>query len=279
MMKSGWIGYLKPETFWEDAAKLQKLGYQGMDSDLTTVPGDECLEDKAKRLRDMGIEPLTVSCSFAPDRMSVSYIKQDMERILKDCKAQDIHRVTVWGGSAITSFLKGYGNNGTYDELMEDIESMNWAIPILAEEGIELAYHNHYQEFTVAHKSVASLDWLVSCTDERLKFDFDAGWATVAGQDPVAVMQRLEGRIAVVHLKDIYDFEACKRMGSITATEDSLGFTALGSGLLDVPRVVAEAERQGIVWGIVEQDHLRYLDTMQALTMGRYTMLETGHFE
>jgi hypothetical protein len=68
-------------------------------------------------------------------------------------------------------------------------------------------------------------------------------------------------------------------MSGNTASLDDKGFCALGSGLLNVEGVAAEMARQGIPYGIVEQDRLRYLDTMQALTMARLSMIETGYFE
>lgn len=270
MLKSGWIGFIGGENFWEDAAKLAQLGYKGMDSDLGTA-------ESAQRLRDLGVEPLTVSTGFDPKKGLAT--EEGLSLAIAKAKAQSISRVTLWGGSAIQSFGRGYGNNGTYEELMADCEAMNYAIPRLAEEGLKLCYHNHYQEFTVCHKNMTSMDLILANTDERLMFDLDAGWITVAGLNPVEVMARLEGRIAVVHLKDIYDVEACKRMGGNNALEGDKGFTALGSGLLDVTGVSAEADRQGIGYCVVEQDRLRYLDTMQSLTMARYRMFETGLYE
>jgi sugar phosphate isomerase/epimerase len=274
MIKSGWIGFIRGDDFWESAAQLAKMGYQAMDSDASFVPGEGSLADKVKRLRDMGVEPLTVSAGFDPEGL-----KNGLPELIEKCKAQNIMRVTMWGSSAISSFRKGYGNNGTYDELMKDIEAINYVVPRLADEGIVFTYHNHYQEFTVWHKNVPTIfHMLVNC-DERMKFDLDAGWVTVSGNDPVEIMQKFEGRIHVVHLKDIYDFEACKRMSGNTASLDDKGFCALGSGLLNVEGVAAEMARQGIPYGIVEQDRLRYLDTMQALTMARLSMIETGYFE
>ena len=277
MLKSGWIGYIRGEDFWQKAEQLAQLGYRGMDSDCASLPGEGGPAEKARRLRAMGVEPLTVSIGFDPEKGLKS--EEALARIIDSAHAQGIDRVTLWGGSAIQSFSRGYGNNGSYEELMADVDAMNYAIPKLAAEGLTLCYHNHYQEFTVCHRNLTSMDLLLANTDGRLMLDLDAGWITVAGLDPVGVMARLAGRIAVVHLKDIYDVEACKRMGGNTAQEDDKGFTALGSGLLDVTGVCAEADRQGIGYCVVEQDRLRHLDTMQALTMARYRMFETGLFE
>ncbi len=118
MLKSGWIGFIRGDEFWESAAQLAKMGYQAMDSDASFVPGDGSLADKVKRLRDLGVEPLTVSAGFDPESL-----KNGLADLVAKCKAQNIMRVTMWGSSAISSFRKGYGNNGTYDELMKDIEA------------------------------------------------------------------------------------------------------------------------------------------------------------
>lgn len=283
MLKSGWIGFLGgPDglPFWETAKQLADMGYAAMDNDVAMMPGGTPTEN-AKKLRDMGIEPLTVAAGvdMVNRTMRIPVMKEQLEAVIKSCKEQDIKRVTLWGGSAITSFMKGYGNNGTYDELMEDIEAMNYAIPILADEGLSLCYHNHYQEFTVYHNGVSTFDHLLVGCDPRLMFDLDAGWITVSGNDPVQVMRHLEGRLLAIHLKDIYDTHACKRMSGVIANNADTGFTALGTGLLDVQRVSEEADRQGIEYGIVEQDRLRNLDTLEALTMARLAMVETGYFQ
>lgn len=88
----------------------------------------------------------------------------------------------------------------TAEKLEESIALINFAQPKLAKEGISLGYHNHYKEFftmdygAVVHKEL----------EKRTKVDFeiDTFWAFNAGEDPVALMERLKDRIHLIHLKD-----------------------------------------------------------------------------
>ncbi len=58
-------------------------------------------------------------------------------------------------------------------------------------------YHNHDHEFVPLGDGTA-FDALVDQT--TIGFEFDAGWAHAAGQDPVELIRRLDGRVPVVHL-------------------------------------------------------------------------------
>jgi sugar phosphate isomerase/epimerase len=69
--------------------------------------------------------------------------------------------------------------------------------------------HNHRLEFTTKYvdpetgelKSAWQL--LVENTDPRwVTFQLDVGWATVAGEDPVALVEEFGDRIALLHVKD-----------------------------------------------------------------------------
>ena len=279
-MKSAWIGFIRGDDFWERAKELADMGYKGMDGDLFRF-GEDKLEENYKRFTDMGLQPITIGIHGGYRGLASysDFAEQGLPGVIERAHKQNITKISAFSSSMIASFERGFGNNGTYDEMMADIEGMNKIADILAKEGMVLAYHNHYQEFTTIHNGVPAIYHFLTKTDPRIKFNLDTGWVTVAGWDPVEFMKQIEGRIESVHLKDIYDIDACQHMGGTFAKENDTGFTALGTGLLNVEGVVAEAARQGIEWAIVEQDRLRNLDAMQALTMARLSMLETGHFE
>ena len=61
-MKIGFVGYIQPDQpdFWENAKILADVGYQGMEGAGRMLDDPDGL-DKIKRLRDIGLEPLTVS--------------------------------------------------------------------------------------------------------------------------------------------------------------------------------------------------------------------------
>lgn len=89
---------------------------------------------------------------------------------------------------------------GTTAELNETIEKMNKYKPMLAAEGIRLAYHNHDGEFKPNLDGQIAHEEMERRTD--IDFQIDTFWAFVAGRDPIDVITRLKDRVHVIHLKD-----------------------------------------------------------------------------
>lgn len=88
----------------------------------------------------------------------------------------------------------------TKAKLDEFIEFVNRVQPRLAAEGIALGYHNHSHEFLPNEDGLLIHHELETRTD--VLFEIDTYWAYHAGQDPVALLQRLAKRIPVIHVKD-----------------------------------------------------------------------------
>lgn len=73
----------------------------------------------------------------------------------------------------------------------------------LAAHGVRLAYHNHDFEF-LAYEGRPALEWLFSAAPASdLGWEADMGWLCRAGQSPLPWVERLGGRLAAVHTKDI----------------------------------------------------------------------------
>jgi sugar phosphate isomerase/epimerase len=120
-----------------------------------------------------------------------------------------------------------------------------------------LLYHNHDHEFVPLGEGIA-FDALVDQT--TIGFEFDAGWAHAAGQDPVALIRRLDGRVPVVHLKDM--------------TEDGEP-TVLGDGVVPLQAVVDAAREAGTEWLVFEHDNPEDpVDAIQAGIDGMRPLLE-----
>jgi len=109
------------------------------------------------------------------------------------------------------------------------IEICKYAIPKLEEAGMKLGYHNHSAEFELHSNGYIPYPRLEGV--DKLNLELDTYWAYVAKLDPVALMDRLEGKINVIHVKD--------------GTSDGRG-TPLGMGEAPVSSVVAKAKDLGI---------------------------------
>lgn len=109
------------------------------------------------------------------------------------------------------------------------------------DQGLQLCYHNHDFEFQ-RFGDTTGLAILFDETDPQLlQAELDVYWAAFAGTDPVALLQRMTGRVPLVHLKDM-------------AADAVRGFAEVGHGVLDFPAILAAADQAGAEWYIVEQD-------------------------
>ncbi len=83
------------------------------------------------------------------------------------------------------------------------IAKFNEMAAIYAKDGFVLTYHNHDFEFKKLEDGKTVYDHLMAGLDPvNCKFVLDAYWAHSAGIDVRDLIERLSGRIAMIHLKD-----------------------------------------------------------------------------
>jgi sugar phosphate isomerase/epimerase len=114
---------------------------------------------------------------------------------------------------------------------------------VLSENGKVLAYHNHELEFTrIRNRTVMEI--LLAESDPRyLQVELDVHWAQAGGVSPEGWCRKLKGRLPVIHLKDYAVTPDRKRV-----------FAEVGSGNLNWPEIIRDADASGCSWFVVEQD-------------------------
>jgi sugar phosphate isomerase/epimerase len=273
-LKAAWIGFHnQDEDPFTTFKKYAEMGYKAMDGDLSQLGGDKV--ENLKRFRDLGLSCLCIwSASMYDLVKDEAQIKETVER----AHFYDITNVNIGWSSVISSFGQGYGHNGTYDSVMQDIDVMNALTKRFADEGLTPQYHNHYQEFTVVYNGVSVMDYFLTRIDPRLKIKLDVGWVYVGGYDPVAYMEKIKDRLGLLHLKDFTDMTKGRYlMGSVK--DQDFGFTSLGTGKLDLTGIMAKAAELGVEYAIAEQDRVRHLNWEDSLRCAYYNMKETGYLE
>ncbi len=117
--------------------------------------------------------------------------------------------------------------------------------------GLKLCYHNHAFEYKTLPNGVMGLDVLMNETQKNLVgLELDIFWASVAGHDPVAILQKFSGRIPLLHLKD-------KAPGLPTQYNENVPpatFKEIGNGSINIPAVLEAADKEGVQHYFVEQD-------------------------
>ena len=116
--------------------------------------------------------------------------------------------------------------------------------------GMRFGFHNHNYEFRKLGQTTG-LDTLVSRTDPKLVcFEMDCYWITQAGQNPVAMLQKLGKRIRLLHLKDRKPgFPPSQQLNSAAGH-----FTEVGNGSIDWKKILDTAQKYGVEHYFVEQD-------------------------
>lgn len=111
----------------------------------------------------------------------------------------------------------------------------------LKKAGLNFVYHNHSFEMTRFGRKTA-LD-LIYDNAPTLRGEIDTFWITAGGGDPVAWIDKLSGRMDLIHFKDM----SIDRKGERV-------FAEIGEGNLNWGAIIPACERNGIKWFIVEQD-------------------------
>jgi sugar phosphate isomerase/epimerase len=116
--------------------------------------------------------------------------------------------------------------------------------------GIQLCYHNHAFEFQPMN-GTTPLQILLNETEKNLvALEVDVFWASVAGHDPVHLIQHHSGRIALVHLKDKAKNQPVQYNEDVPAD----AFKEIGRGSLDFSAILRAATNAGVKHFFVEQD-------------------------
>jgi sugar phosphate isomerase/epimerase len=113
------------------------------------------------------------------------------------------------------------------------------AAKVLSGHGLTLCYHNHDFEWEADADGKRGIDHLFDGTE--LNSELDVYWVKKAGDDPIEWMEKLSGRLPILHMKDMH------------GTEDK-GFAEVGTGTIDFTAILDTAEACGVKHLVVEQD-------------------------
>lgn len=204
-----------------DAMKLVKeLGYS-----YVQVAGDLATIERTGMLaKEIGLE--VIGCASSIDNILVDF--DAAVRIHKAIGAFDI------GVSA--SFKSA-------TEVEEYIVKANALADRLAEHGLTFSYHNHAKEFIRMENGKIPYDMLIEgLTSKNAYFMPDTYWLQYGGADIKYYIEKLKGRIKILHLKDA------------KMTFDGLTFAEIGNGNLRWASIIDTARAAGVEYFVVEQD-------------------------
>ena len=133
------------------------------------------------------------------------------------------------------------------DELLKFCETANKFGEIISKQGFKFTYHNHSFEFKKIDGTNTMMDLLVANLDPvTTSFCLDTYWVQHGGASVADMIERLSGRIDILHLKD---------MGACGGENKNIPYiTEVGNGNIDFAKIVPLAEKTGVKSFVVEQD-------------------------
>ena len=144
----------------------------------------------------------------------------------------------------------GGGSVRSYDDIMKFCETYNNAAKIYAADGFKLTYHNHSFEFVEVKDGKSMMDLLVENLDkDNTSFVLDTCWVANAGCDVRAWLEKLAGRVDILHLKDLKVLFADEGKWSVRQQ-----LCEIGNGNLNWEGILKTAEATGVKHIVVEQD-------------------------
>ena len=139
---------------------------------------------------------------------------------------------------------------GGIDVIRAVAEKLNRAGEKCRAAGMTFCYHNHAFEFAT-EKGATLFQVMLDHTDPKLvAFELDLFWVSVAGLDPAAMIEKLAGRVPLVHLKDKAEGTAVMYKESVPPAT----FKEVGSGVMDWPKILRAAAAAKVEHYFVEQD-------------------------
>jgi sugar phosphate isomerase/epimerase len=213
--------------------RIAKMGYPAVQFSAVACLGKEVSAREARKMLDDN----SLKC-IATHRGWGDLMKATDREI-------EFHKELGCDYAAIGGIPGEYGNTPEgYRRWLDD------ARPVIAKlkaAGIRFGHHNHSHEFMrfPGEKQGSLENILIAEGGPDLFLEMDLYWVEHAGFNCVRVVERCQGRLPVIHLKD----KEVSPEGPVMAP--------IGEGNLDWAHIIPACEAAGVCWYAVEQDTCR----------------------
>lgn len=264
---------------YETLKTLSGMGFNAVEISQLDMT-EENVVAMEKAIQDFGINICSLSAytqqihpSFPVDSFDLHY-----DKIISDAKRLNVEYLRI-GMLPFSMF-------GDVEKVVQFAKEMDKWGEKLSAEGIKLFYHNHHLEFDkVDGKSY--FDMLLENTNpENIGFEIDVHWIQRAGLNPVTVIESLQGRAELVHLKDFRiatpDPEAMMSAlakGDMSVFFNTIQFAEIGEGNLDFKAIIKACERTGVKYLPIEQDDTYGRDPFESLQISMDNLKVLGFSE
>lgn len=238
------------KTLPEIERTLQRIKAVGYTAVQLSALGPVDPRELAKRLDDSGL-------TVAATHVSWERCLKDPDRLIEEHQMWRCRHMAI--GGLPDSYYNAEGVRRFIDEVTPLAEK-------LARLGMDFSYHNHNHELARCNGEVWLEKLYREAPPEVLKAELDTYWIQAGGGDPAAWVRRCTGREPLLHLKDM----------AITPQRE-IRMAEIGEGNLNWPAILAEAEKGGVEYLLVEQDHCYGRDPFDSLALSYRNLRAMGY--
>ncbi|HHX01739.1 MAG TPA: sugar phosphate isomerase/epimerase [Firmicutes bacterium] len=214
-----------PEQIAEGLGKIRAIGYPSVQVSGIGEIAPELLKEMLDR------EQLTVCATHVPWRR----LQQDLDNLIAEHKLLGCDHVGL--GAMPGEYRQ---DREGWVRFAREADAIARKIK---DQGLQFIYHNHAFEFQ-KFDGITCLEVLIEETNpDAFHFELDTYWIQAGGGNPVTWIEKVAGRMKVVHFKD---------MGN--AGDNLPIMTEVGEGNLEWPKIIAACQRIGVEYAAVEQD-------------------------
>ncbi len=223
----------------------------------------QTLEDFALTLRkvaDIGYKTVQISgtCPYEAEWLKDQLARNDLKCVLTHSPAPRLagetaqviadHHVFGCEYIGLGGFL--FNEEKENESYAHFIQTFSPVAKAIREGGRYFMYHNHDHEFRRFGGQLVLDKLAQDIPAELMGFTLDTFWVQAGGGDPAQWIEKLAGRVPVIHLKD---FSYGRKMAVI------------GEGNINFDRVFEKAEKAGTKYMMVEQDDCNGEDPIECL--------------
>lgn len=230
------------EDFEATLGKLKNIGYKAVQLSAVACVDQGDLVENGKRARDL-LDKYGIVAN-ATHRPWESFIG-DIDREIAYHQALGCSYTAI----AVPSHEHRQMGLAGYQALAKESHAV---VETLGAAGIRFAYHNHAFEWQ-KYDGKRGIDVLIDETPHAMQIELDTYWAIHAGAQILPLIERLKGRLDMVHLKDKESVNWEVRFG------------AVGEGNIDWEIILPALAAAGTTDFIVEQDDTFGRDPFEAL--------------
>ena len=262
---------------YDTLKKVSEIGYNTIEiSQIQMTP--ENVSEIKRACDDFGIHVVAMSPAIEGNPvMPQENLQDDYDKIVADARTLNCKFMRI-GMLPIPSMF-------SLEKVLEFCEKLEVTAQKLQKDGIKLYYHNHHVEFQ-KYDGEYLLD-IIRKHAPTVGFEIDVHWVQRAGEDPVKVLEKYDGLVDLVHLKDyrvgaldpsVLDFLAKGDIaGFMDGFNNLIEFAEVGEGNLDFHAIIEAGKNSGAKYFLVEQDDTYGKDPFECLQTSYDNLVEMGY--